>query len=67
MKRSGLMLAAALTGLAGAAFISTPAHAQGQPNMGGGFIEFLFSGGQSGAQPHYREQPALSGCAGAGR
>lgn len=61
MKRSGLLLAAAMTGVTGAALISTPVHAQSQPNMGGGFIEFLFSGGQSGAQPRYREQPAFPG------
>ncbi len=29
--------------------------------MGGGFIEFLFSGGQAGAQPRNREQPAYPG------
>ncbi len=61
MKRSGLLLAAVVTGVAGAALTSMPVHAQGQPNMGGGFIEFLFSGGQSGAQQRYREQPAFSG------
>jgi hypothetical protein len=58
MKRSGFVLAAALSGLAGAALFSMPAHAQ---NMGGGFIEFLFSGGRSGAQPHGRQQPAYPG------
>ena len=58
-----------LAGLAGAALFSTPARAQypaqpygspsrAQSNMGGGFIEFLFGGGQSGAQPRTREQPA---------
>ncbi|HWV54938.1 L,D-transpeptidase [Pseudorhodoplanes sp.] len=58
MKRSGLVFAAALSGLAGAALSPVPAKAQ---NMGGGFIEFLFGGGQSGAQPRYREQPAYPG------
>lgn len=58
MKRSGLVFAAALSGVAGAALMSMPAQAQ---NMGGGFIEFLFSGGRSGAQPQYREQPAYPG------
>jgi lipoprotein-anchoring transpeptidase ErfK/SrfK len=61
MKRSGLVFAAALSGLAGAALFSTLAHAQSRPNMGGGFIEFLFGGGQAGAQPRYREQPAYPG------
>lgn len=60
MKRSGLVIAAALSGLAGAALFSMPAQAQAQ-NMGGGFIEFLFSGGRSGAQPHDRQQPAYPG------
>jgi lipoprotein-anchoring transpeptidase ErfK/SrfK len=58
MKRSGLVFAAALSGLAGAALVPMPAHAQ---NMGGGFIEFLFSGGRSGAQPQYGQQPAYPG------
>lgn len=58
MKRSGVVFAAALSGLAGAALLSSPAQAQ---NMGGGFIEFLFSGGQAAAQPRYREQPAYPG------
>jgi lipoprotein-anchoring transpeptidase ErfK/SrfK len=72
MKRSALVFAAALAGLAGAALLSTPARAQypaqpygspsrAQSNMGGGFIEFLFGGGQSGAQPRTREQPAYPG------
>jgi lipoprotein-anchoring transpeptidase ErfK/SrfK len=60
MKRSGLVFAAVLSGLAGAALFSMPAQAQ---NMGGGFIEFLFSGGQAGAQPRHREQPAYPGAA----
>jgi lipoprotein-anchoring transpeptidase ErfK/SrfK len=55
MKRYGFAFAAALSSLAGAAVLSSPAHAQ---NMGGGFIEFLFGGGQAGAQPRYREQQA---------
>jgi lipoprotein-anchoring transpeptidase ErfK/SrfK len=68
MKRSGLVFAAALSGLAGAAFFSMPAQAQSngaqsRPAMGGGFIEFLFSGGQAGAQPNSREQPAYPGAA----
>jgi lipoprotein-anchoring transpeptidase ErfK/SrfK len=64
MMRPGLVFAAALSGLAGAALFSTPAHSQanGEPNLGGGFIEFLFGGGQNGrAQPRYREQPAYPG------
>lgn len=62
MKRTGLVFAAALSGLAGAALVSIPAHAQAgnRSNMGGGFIEFLFSGGQAGAQ-RSREQPAYPG------
>jgi lipoprotein-anchoring transpeptidase ErfK/SrfK len=60
MKRSGLVFAAALSGLAGAALFSMPAQAQ---NMGGGFIEFLFSGGQAGAQPRHREQPGYPSAA----
>jgi lipoprotein-anchoring transpeptidase ErfK/SrfK len=58
MKRSGFVVAAVVSGFAGAAFLSSPAHAQ---TMGGGFIEFLFSGGQAGAQPRSREQPAYPG------
>jgi len=65
MKRSGLVYAAAM-GVALAAQVSIPAHAQtyGAPagsNMGGGFIEFLFGGGQMGTQPRMRAQPAYPG------
>ncbi len=58
MKRSGLVILAALSGISGAALVSAPAHAQ---DMGGGFIEFLFSGGRAGSQPQYRQQPAYPG------
>ncbi len=57
MKRSGLVIVAVLSGVAGTAFHPSPAHAQ---NMGGGFIEFLFSGGQAGPQPRSR-QPVYPG------
>ncbi|MBX9711575.1 MAG: L,D-transpeptidase [Xanthobacteraceae bacterium] len=30
-----------------------------RPNMGGGFIEFLFSGGQSGSAPRYQQRNGL--------
>ena len=63
MKGPHLVIAAALSGLAGAALFSTPAQAQAQSNMGGGFIEFLFSGGQSGRAPNGRAQPAYPGAA----
>jgi lipoprotein-anchoring transpeptidase ErfK/SrfK len=60
MKR--FVFAAALSGLAGAALFSTAAQAQsyGRPNMGGGFVEFLFGGGQA-VQPRTRAQPAYPG------
>lgn len=54
MQRSLLIVAT----LSGATLMSSPAFSQSQPNLGGGFIEFLFGGQnarsqQSGAQPAY--------------
>jgi lipoprotein-anchoring transpeptidase ErfK/SrfK len=55
MQRSGLLVLATVSLIA----LPVPASAQGygEPNLGGGFIEFLFGGGQ--ARPHrYQQQPA---------
>ena len=46
MQRSGLLVIAILSG---ATLMSSSAFAQ--QNMGGGFIEFLFSGGQAARPP----------------
>jgi lipoprotein-anchoring transpeptidase ErfK/SrfK len=57
MQRSGLLLFAVLSGTT---LVSSPALSQSQPNMGGGFIEFLFGGG-NGRMQQYNAQPAYPG------
>ncbi len=59
MQRPGLLIIAILSG---ATVMSSPALSQSQPNLGGGFIEFLFSGGQGRLQ-HNAAQPAYPGSA----
>ena len=56
MQRSGLLVIAILSG---ATLMSSSAFAQ--QNMGGGFIEFLFSGGQAARPQSYRSEPAYPG------
>jgi len=59
MQRSGLLIIALVSGTT---FMSSPALSQSQPNMGGGFIEFLFGGGNGRAQ-QYNAQPPYPGAA----
>jgi lipoprotein-anchoring transpeptidase ErfK/SrfK len=59
MQRSAFLIVATISG---ATLLSSPAFSQSQGNMGGGFIEFLFGGGngrpqQYGAQPAYPGSP----------
>jgi lipoprotein-anchoring transpeptidase ErfK/SrfK len=58
MQRSGLSIIAIVSGMT---FLSSPALSQS--NMGGGFIEFLFGGG-NGRMQQYRAEPAYPGAAG---
>jgi lipoprotein-anchoring transpeptidase ErfK/SrfK len=55
MQRSGLSIIAIVSGMT---FLSSPALSQS--NMGGGFIEFLFGGG-NGRMQQYRAEPAYPG------
>jgi lipoprotein-anchoring transpeptidase ErfK/SrfK len=57
MQRSGLLIIAIVSG---ATFMSSPALSQS--NLGGGFIEFLFGGG-NGRMQQYRAEPAYPGAA----
>jgi lipoprotein-anchoring transpeptidase ErfK/SrfK len=57
MQRSGLLLFAILSGTT---LVSSPALSQSQSNMGGGFVEFLFGGG-NGRMQQYNAQPAYPG------
>jgi lipoprotein-anchoring transpeptidase ErfK/SrfK len=60
MQRSAFLIVATISG---ASLMSSPALSQAQPNLGGGFIEFLF-GGQNARSQQFGAQPAYPGSSG---